>query len=78
MLPPVDPEILRNNPDFAKLYETLTKDILNADGTAKKRPVEEAQDEEKIKVLFTHSLSIIYYSNIILGAQRTPIPRNQS
>lgn len=81
MLPPVDPEVLRNNPDFAKLYATITKDILNADGTVKKRSPEEAQDEERIKVPLPCSplnFIIKLHSNTTLGVQRASLPRNQS
>ncbi len=35
MLPPVEDAVLRNNPDFAALYTTLTTVILNPDGSTK-------------------------------------------
>lgn len=35
MIPPVEEAVLRNNPDFAKLYATLTTVILNPDGSTK-------------------------------------------
>ena len=35
MIPPIDEAILRNNPDFAALYTTLTTVILNPDGSTK-------------------------------------------
>ena len=35
MIPPVEEAILRNNPDFATLYTTLTTVILNPDGSTK-------------------------------------------
>ncbi|PHH91624.1 hypothetical protein CDD83_10968 [Cordyceps sp. RAO-2017] len=41
MLPPVDDEVLRDNPDFAKLYTTLTTAILNPDGSTRHDPAAE-------------------------------------
>ncbi|KAI0484044.1 hypothetical protein GGR56DRAFT_679434 [Xylariaceae sp. FL0804] len=41
MLPPVDEGVLRDNPDFAKLYATLTTSILNPDGSTKADPAAE-------------------------------------
>lgn len=35
MLPPIDEAVLKNNPDFAQLYTTLTTVILNPDGSTK-------------------------------------------
>jgi diphthamide biosynthesis protein 3 len=34
MIPPCDPAILKNNPDFQRLHEHLTKSLLNPDGTS--------------------------------------------
>lgn len=36
MFPPIDDHVLENNPDFAKLYKTLTTSVLNPDGTSKR------------------------------------------
>ncbi|XWX00955.1 hypothetical protein V2A60_008980 [Cordyceps javanica] len=36
MFPPVDDHVLENNPDFARLYKTLTTSILNPDGTSRR------------------------------------------
>ncbi|KAK2055524.1 hypothetical protein LY76DRAFT_661920 [Colletotrichum caudatum] len=36
MLPPVEPSVLQNNPEFAELHHALTTAILNPDGTTKK------------------------------------------
>ena len=41
MFPPVDDTVLRNNPDFAALYSTLTTAILNPDGSTKDDPAAE-------------------------------------
>ncbi|KHN99251.1 uncharacterized protein MAM_02949 [Metarhizium album ARSEF 1941] len=38
MLPPVDEQVLRENPEFAKLYSILKNDILNPDGSTKNDP----------------------------------------
>lgn len=35
MLPPLEEAVLKNNPDFAALYSTLSTAILNPDGTTK-------------------------------------------
>ncbi|KAI2468841.1 hypothetical protein F4781DRAFT_247676 [Annulohypoxylon bovei var. microspora] len=35
MLPPIDEAILRNNPDFDRLYKTVTGSLLNPDGSSK-------------------------------------------
>lgn len=35
MFPPVDEEVLRNNPGFANLYKTLTTTVLNPDGSSR-------------------------------------------
>jgi hypothetical protein len=35
MLPPVDEHVLRDNPEFAKLYLILKNDVLNPDGSTK-------------------------------------------
>ncbi|QPH09849.1 hypothetical protein C2857_000888 [Epichloe festucae Fl1] len=35
MLPPVDENVIRDNPGFAKLYQMLLKDVLNPDGSTK-------------------------------------------
>ncbi|PNY25045.1 Uncharacterized protein TCAP_05015 [Tolypocladium capitatum] len=34
MLPPVDDQVLQDNPDFAKLYSTLVNVVLNPDGSS--------------------------------------------
>ena len=36
MLPPVEDAVLKNNPEFAALYSTLTATILNPDGSTRK------------------------------------------
>ncbi|KAK2603953.1 hypothetical protein QQS21_003888 [Conoideocrella luteorostrata] len=35
MLPPVDEQVIRENPEFSKLYKTLQNDVLNPDGSTK-------------------------------------------
>ncbi|KAI1104827.1 hypothetical protein F4804DRAFT_173478 [Jackrogersella minutella] len=35
MLPPIDECVLRNNPDFERLYKTVTESLLNIDGSTK-------------------------------------------
>ncbi|KAI1406840.1 hypothetical protein F5Y13DRAFT_176226 [Hypoxylon sp. FL1857] len=35
MLPPIDEAVLKNNPDFERLYNTVTGSLLNVDGSTK-------------------------------------------
>ncbi|KAI1453157.1 hypothetical protein F4805DRAFT_385761 [Annulohypoxylon moriforme] len=35
MLPPIDEAVLKNNPDFERLYKTVTGSLLNPDGSSK-------------------------------------------
>lgn len=35
MLPPIDEAVLKTNPDFDRLYKTLTSSLLNPDGSSK-------------------------------------------
>jgi len=35
MIPPCDPAILENNPQFKKLYQHLTTELLNPDGSTR-------------------------------------------
>ncbi|KAI1371739.1 hypothetical protein F4677DRAFT_450084 [Hypoxylon crocopeplum] len=35
MLPPIDEAVLKNNPDFGRLYKTVTGSLLNTDGSTK-------------------------------------------
>lgn len=35
MLPPIDEAVLKNNPDFERLYKTITGSLLNPDGSTK-------------------------------------------
>ncbi|KAK7949316.1 uncharacterized protein PG986_010202 [Apiospora aurea] len=44
MLPPVDESVLTDNPDFEKLYKSLSADILSPDGSTKKDPAAEQRD----------------------------------
>ena len=52
MLPPLDDAILRDNPDFAKLYQKLTS-VLNPDGSTRNDPEAEARAAVR-KVRHTH------------------------
>ncbi|KAI1276482.1 hypothetical protein F5Y07DRAFT_137514 [Xylaria sp. FL0933] len=44
MLPPVDDSVLKNNPRFEKLYNTITTSILNPDGSTKTDPSAKQRD----------------------------------
>ncbi|CAI4219703.1 unnamed protein product [Parascedosporium putredinis] len=47
MFPPIEASVLENNPEFAKLYATLTTSILNPDGTTKADPRQRAGRQSK-------------------------------
>ncbi|UNI19758.1 hypothetical protein JDV02_005918 [Purpureocillium takamizusanense] len=68
MLPPVDDQVLRDNPEFARLYSTLTNVVLNPDGTTKhdegekkREAVRKELDEYRIVAvkqrLLTHAIA---------------------
>ena len=44
MLPPVDESVLTANPDFEKLYKSLSTEILHPDGSTKKEADAEERD----------------------------------
>ncbi|TGJ79854.1 hypothetical protein E0Z10_g8911 [Xylaria hypoxylon] len=44
MLPPIDDNLLKNNPRFEKLYSTITASILNSDGSTKIDPSAKQRD----------------------------------
>ncbi|KAF2963066.1 hypothetical protein GQX73_g10507 [Xylaria multiplex] len=44
MLPPIDTNVLKNNPRFEKLYTTITTSILNSDGSTKIDPSAKQRD----------------------------------
>ncbi|KAI9777096.1 MAG: hypothetical protein M1839_009052 [Geoglossum umbratile] len=44
MLPPIDPSVLRSNPQFEQLYSHLTTSLLNPDGSTKAKPPQKSQD----------------------------------
>lgn len=58
MIPPVDEQVLRDNPEFAKLYLTLKNDILNPDGSTRLDP--ELKDRKAISQV---SLSDIFVAS---------------
>ncbi|GFF37317.1 uncharacterized protein AFUA_4G10530 [Aspergillus udagawae] len=45
MIPPCDPVILENNPQFGKLYQHLTTNLLNADGSTRASDEQPARKE---------------------------------
>ncbi|KGQ05457.1 hypothetical protein BBAD15_g9280 [Beauveria bassiana D1-5] len=47
MLPPVDDNVLENNPDFTRLYKTLKTLVLNPDGTSRRS--QESKENEAIR-----------------------------
>ncbi|KAM3512777.1 hypothetical protein MY11210_003562 [Beauveria gryllotalpidicola] len=52
MLPPVDDNVLENNPDFARLYKTLKTSVLNPDGTSRRS--QESKENEAIRKQADH------------------------
>jgi hypothetical protein len=44
MFPPVDEAVLKHNPEFATLYNTLTTVILNPNGSTKNDPAAAERD----------------------------------
>ncbi|KAI1260869.1 hypothetical protein F5Y18DRAFT_244603 [Xylariaceae sp. FL1019] len=45
MLPPIDSAVLKNNPQFQKLYSSVTTDILNHDASTKHDPTAKQRDD---------------------------------
>ena len=70
MFPPVEGSVLQQNPDFANLYNKLTKVILNPDGSTKEDPaakqraaVREVRWDTTIKIKLTNSKNpVLTYS----------------
>ncbi|KAJ6441720.1 PAK-box/P21-Rho-binding protein [Purpureocillium lavendulum] len=56
MLPPVDDQVLRDNPEFARLYAKLTNVVLNPDGTTRHDQAEKKRAAVR-KELDEHRLS---------------------
>lgn len=56
MLPPLDDQVLRDNPEFARLYSTLTNVVLNLDGTTK-----HDQEEKKRTAVRKVSLPHVWF-----------------
>lgn len=49
MLPPLEEAVLKNNPDFAALYGTLSTAILNPDGTTKDDKSHVARERDAVR-----------------------------
>ncbi|KAI0145318.1 hypothetical protein GGR57DRAFT_480888 [Xylariaceae sp. FL1272] len=45
MLPPIDSAVFENNPQFQKLYSTITTDLLNHDASTKHDPTAKQRDQ---------------------------------
>lgn len=43
MIPPCDPTVLKSNPQFEKLYQQLTTNLLNADGSTRANDAQPAR-----------------------------------
>ncbi|KAI0545456.1 hypothetical protein F4679DRAFT_462263 [Xylaria curta] len=72
MLPPVDDRILKNNPRFEKLYNTITTSILNPDGSTKIDPSAQQRDAVR-QELKAHRLKAARVK-LITTALSTAIP----
>lgn len=48
MIPPFDHLVLQANPDFARLYDSLTNDVLTLDGSTKNDPGAKQRDETRL------------------------------
>jgi len=56
MLPPVEDAVLRDNPEFASLYNTLTTAILNPNGSTKNDPA--AKEREAVREVGRENYSL--------------------
>ncbi|KAF2839719.1 hypothetical protein M501DRAFT_728354 [Patellaria atrata CBS 101060] len=63
MLPPVDPDLFIENPNFKVLYQDLIRDKLNTDGSTKNSKLQKAQEENK---KYLHANQSRITTNIIL------------
>ncbi|EPE03070.1 hypothetical protein F503_08684 [Ophiostoma piceae UAMH 11346] len=82
MPPPIDESVLRNNPDFALLYATLTTAVLNPDGSTKTDAGTKARDavrneakKTRIRVAKNHLLAQAISTTA--PAQSTPQAQSQ-
>ena len=57
MLPPVDDQVLRDNPEFARLYAKLTNVVLNPDGTTRHDQAEKKR--AAVRKVLPHALAAI-------------------
>lgn len=49
MIPPVEETVLKSNPEFAALYNTLTTAIINSDGTTKDDQSKAARERDVVR-----------------------------
>lgn len=64
MLPPVEEDVLQNNPEFAALYGTLTTAIINPDGTTKDDQSRAARDRNAVRKVNLHS-AFTYFTGFL-------------
>ncbi|KAJ2894051.1 hypothetical protein MKZ38_007968 [Zalerion maritima] len=79
MFPPVDEAVLQSNPDFAKLYKTLTTAKLNPNGSTKQDAAQKERDAVR-EELHTYRLkhtkqSILVSALSSIVPEATPQPR---
>lgn len=60
MLPPIDDTVLRANPDFCKIYKTLTTVKLNPDGTSTLDARQQKERDAVRTVCFVDYMAPIY------------------
>lgn len=58
MIPPIDGEILKNNPDFERVYKKVTGALLNPDASTKDDAV--AKKREAVQQVGSHLSSSSY------------------
>ncbi|KAL0471159.1 hypothetical protein QR685DRAFT_276374 [Neurospora intermedia] len=75
MLPPIDSSVLKNNPQFANLYKSLTELVLNDDGSTKLHPQNPVAQERKAVTdeLNKHRLAATT-ENLLIHALSTTSP----
>lgn len=79
MLPPIEQSVLQNNPEFAVLYNTLTTNVLNPNGSTKNDPaarerkaVREVRKRKRDAISIYTGLLEDSWLTTLLGSKTTP------
>ncbi|KAI1631990.1 hypothetical protein F4809DRAFT_127119 [Biscogniauxia mediterranea] len=82
MLPPIDEDVLGKNPEFAKVYKTITGSLLNPDGSTKGDAAAEKRDQvrEELKAhrLKATRLHLLREAIATADPKRTPASAPES